>query len=70
MKDPRKTQTYMVRRHLDEHGFITKNDASAMRIGNIHDVIMRLRSYGMPIDTQVLKDGSGRKFMRYVRRAA
>lgn len=67
MKDVRKTQRYMVRKHLDTIGYITKNDASAMRIGNIHEVIRQLRKTGMAILTSTYVDGSGRKFTRYER---
>lgn len=67
MKDARTTQAHMVRKHLDMMGYITKNDASAMRIGNVNDVIMRLRRSGMGISTRTYVDGSGRKFVRYER---
>ena len=60
-------QMNLVRKILDTNGSISKLEASHLNIGNINDVIMRLRNTGMLIETQRRKDPIGRKYTRWVK---
>ena len=60
-------QMNMVRKILDTRGSISKLEASHLNIGNINDVIMRLRNTGMLIETQRKVDPVGRKYTRWVK---
>jgi hypothetical protein len=60
----------MVRKILDTHGSITKLEAMHLNVGNIYDVIMRLRRKGMFIETVSCKDERGRKYTKWVKRVA
>lgn len=60
-------QMNLVRKILDTRGSISKLEASHLNIGNINDVIMRLRNTGMLIETQRKKDPVGRKYTRWVK---
>lgn len=64
------SQAHMVRKILDTRGSISKLEASHLNIGNINDVIMRLRNTGMFIETVTKVDPVGRKYTRWVRRYA
>ena len=58
-------QMNLVRKILDTNGSISKLEAGHLNIGNINDVIMRLRNTGMLIETQRRKDPIGRKYTRW-----
>ncbi len=60
-------QTHMVHKILDTKGSISKLEAQHLNIGNINDVIMRLRKSGMMIETQKRSDPMGRHYTRWVR---
>jgi len=60
----------MVRKLLDTNGSISKLEASHLNIGNIADVIMRLRRKGMNIQTQTRSDILGRRYTRWVKQRA
>jgi hypothetical protein len=61
---------HMVRKVLDNHGSITKLEAMHLNVGNIYDVIMRLRNKGMLIETVSKVDERGRKYTKWVKRVA
>lgn len=60
-------QKGMVRQVLETNGSISKLEAQHMNIGNICDVIMKLRRSGIAIETQSRKDVLGRKYTRWVK---
>ena len=60
-------QMNLVRKILDTNVSISKLGASHLNIGNINDVIMRLRNTCMLIETQRRKDPIGRKYTRWVK---
>lgn len=60
-------QMNLVRKILDTSGSISKLEASALNIGNVNDVIMRLRKAGVMIETQRKTDPLGRKYTRWVK---
>ena len=61
------SQLGLVRKVMDTNGSISKLEASHLNIGNINDVIMRLRKTGMLIETQRKVDPMGRKYTRWVK---
>ena len=60
-------QMNLVRKILDTVGSISKLEASHLNIGNVNDVIMRLRKAGVMIETQRKTDAMGRKYTRWVK---
>lgn len=66
MTSKRQTQADRVLRDLTRGVTVTKLTALHNGIGNIHDVIMRLRRRGHPIVTSEGTDHYGNVYARYV----
>ena len=60
------TQEHKVLRALGQGATVSKLTAVHQRIGNVNDVIMRLRRKGWPIETVKGRDINGERFTKYV----
>lgn len=61
------TQVAQLKQKLDMHGSVTARDAEALNIGNIYDVIMRLREQGVKLIPVKNVDANGNTFIRYIK---
>ena len=61
------TQVAQLKQKLDMHGSVTARDAEALDIGNIYDVIMRLRQQGVKLIPVTNVDAEGNQYTRYIK---
>lgn len=59
------TQTEIIAKMLAEGRTVTKLTTLPLGIGNLNDVIMKLRRSGMGINTVIREDVTGRTFCAY-----